>query len=276
MGLLSIFLKGNDTQKSNDPFDGLMIKVCSGKFSQRYIKFSNSQYDKRKKAEMRHGHESRTVTLTKDFQICKYPTTQKQWKVIMGEGFNMSENRGDDLPVTNVSYEDIMQFIKKLNKLTGKKYRLPTEAEWQWAAMGANKDNDQGQYAGCKEAKDIPKYAWCENNSDDKTHPVGKKKPNELGLYDMMGNVWEVCQDKCDEPDSPAFSMHKTFVSGSDVIDPIEKSGAFHVTKGGCCYNRLLKPNEENYYYWLARFEVGYAGVIKSVSSVTGFRIVLD
>lgn len=216
-------------KKNNDPFEKLMVKVCPGMFDQKsYDIYSKDIYpggDRRRKPEATKYYPKyycRRVTISKEYQICKYPVTQAQWKTIMGEGFNMSEFRGDDLPVTNISYDDIMQFIEKLNKLTGKKYRLPTEAEWQWAAMGANKDKDQGKYAGCNKVKDLDKYAWYNENSKSKPHPVGKKKPNELGLYDMTGNVSECCQDKL-----------KRVLGNEPVIDPMETEGSCHISKGG-------------------------------------------
>lgn len=124
-----------------------------------------------------------------NFQIGKYPVTQKQWREIMGN--NPSHFKGDDCPVEQVSWNDVQDFIAKLNQQTGLRYRLPTEAEWEYAARGGAKSKGF-LYAG---GNDLDKVAWYEGNSNDKTHPVGSKAPNELGLHDISGNVWEWCED---------------------------------------------------------------------------------
>ncbi len=128
-----------------------------------------------------------------DFYVSKYEVTQKQWREVMGE--NPSEFKNcDDCPVEQVSWEDVQEFLKKLNAQTGQNYRLPTEAEWEYAARGGQKSQGY-EYAG---SNDLDKVAWYDGNSGYKTHPVGQKQPNELGLYDMSGNVWEWCQDAYD------------------------------------------------------------------------------
>ena len=129
-----------------------------------------------------------SVTLS-SYYIGKYEVTQELWKVVMGS--NPSRFKGDYLPVENVSWEDCQTFLRKLNAMTGKNFRLPTEAEWEYAARGGNCSLGY-QYSGSHISGDV---AWCYDNCGAKTHVVGTKAPNELGLYDMSGNVYEWCQD---------------------------------------------------------------------------------
>ena len=137
------------------------------------------------------------VTL-KGFYIGKYEVTQAEWKAVMGT--NPSHFKGDNLPVENVSRFDCQEFIRKLNELTGKNFRLLTEAEWEYAARGGKRSNG-AKYAG---DNNIDNVAWYGKNSSNTTHPVGQKRANELGLYDMSGNVIEWCQDWFDYYSSSA------------------------------------------------------------------------
>ena len=125
----------------------------------------------------------------KGFYIGTFEVTQAQWEAVMG--YNPSGFKGDNLPVENVSWDDVQEFLKKLNAKTGRNYRLPTEAQWEYAAKGGT-NNNKYEYAGSDNIDDV---AWYGDNSDDRTHTVGTKKPNSLGIYDMTGNVLEWCQD---------------------------------------------------------------------------------
>ncbi|GHU93684.1 hypothetical protein FACS1894156_0870 [Bacteroidia bacterium] len=156
-----------------------------------------------------------SVTLS-SFSIGKYEVTQAQWKLIMGS--NPSYFKGDNLPVENVSWNDAQTFISRLNAATGKSYRLPTEAEWEFAARGG-KQTQGYKYSGSNNLYDV---AWYADNSGRRTHIVGTKKANELGIYDMSGNVWEWCND-----------WHGTY-SASPQRDPMGvSSGSYRVLRGG-------------------------------------------
>lgn len=155
----------------------------------------------------------------KDFYIGKYEVTQGLWQQVMS---NEKNRKLDclDCPVYDVSMDEIQIFLVLLNKATGKNYRLPTEAEWEYAAIGG-KESKNYKYCG---SNNLDEVAWFESNSDMRTHPVGQKKPNELGLYDMSGNVWELCSDW----------YSKSFYKMSQVDNPnntIKSSN--HVVRGG-------------------------------------------
>ena len=151
------------------------------------------------------------------FYIGKYEVTQALWKAVMGS--NPSRFEGDNLPVERVSWNDCQTFLRKLNAMTGKNFRLPTEAEWEFSARGGNWSRGY-QYSGSNVLSDV---AWYYDNSGSKTHNVGTKAPNELGIYDMSGNVWEWCQDWYGVYDS------------SSQTNPTGAIGwSFHVRRGGC------------------------------------------
>lgn len=158
------------------------------------------------------------VTLS-DYYIGQTEVTQALWKAVMGS--NPSGHKGDNLPVENVSWNDCQEFIQKLNQLTGKQFRLPTEAEWEYAARGGRKSRGY-KYAG---GNNIDSVAWYCGNSGG-THPVATKQANELGVYDMSGNVWEWCSDWYGDYQSS---------SQSDPQGP--SSGSFRVDRGGSYYN---------------------------------------
>jgi formylglycine-generating enzyme required for sulfatase activity len=134
-----------------------------------------------------------TITLN-SFYIGKYEVTQKQWREVMGSNPSYFKDY-DQCPVENVSWDDVQEYLKKLNARSGKIFRLPTEAEWEYAVRGGSRSRGY-TYSGSNTLEDV---AWYNSNSGSKTHPVGQKQPNELGLYDMTGNVWEWCGDWYDE-----------------------------------------------------------------------------
>ena len=154
------------------------------------------------------------------YYIGQTEVKQALWEAVMGS--NPSHIKGDDLPVEQVSWEDCQKFIAKLNRLTGKHFRLPTEAEWEYAARGGSKSRGY-KYSG---SDNIGAVAWYEDNNSDRTHAVASHKPNELGLYDMSGNVWEWCQDWYG--DYGSATQH-------DPTGPNRGTG--RVFRGGCWIN---------------------------------------
>ena len=174
-----------------------------------------------------------------DFYIGKYEVTQGQWKEIMGGNPSYNKN-GSNYPVENVSWNDVQGFIRKLNKKTGKNYRLPTEAEWEYAARSGGK---REKYAGFSNENELYKYAnfvssnsvigWKNDNQNDEydnTSPVGNYKPNGLGIYDMAGNVSEMCQDWYgkgyyykslrNNPKGPKSGSHRVIRGGAFTTNP--------------------------------------------------------
>lgn len=176
----------------NESFE--MVKVDSGSFLMGAQKESESSdnYD-----SFAFYIESPVHAVELDsFYISKYEVTQQQWQSALGE--NPSINKGETYPVENVTWDDVQLFIAYLNEQTGENYRLPTEAEWEFAAKGGNKSEGY-IYSG---SKVLGFCGWYYSNSVASTHPVGSKMPNELGLYDMSGNVREWCSDWFDHYDS--------------------------------------------------------------------------
>lgn len=189
------------------------------------------------------------VTIS-NFYISKTEVTQSQWEAVMGD--NPSAVKGGNLPVTNVSFDDVMAFIEKLNAASGEKYRLPTEAEWEYAARGGKKSRGY-KVAG---SDDPNRVAWFRDNANKEIKEVGKKDKNELGLYDMSGNVWEWTSDwfdpnyyassPSDNPKGPDAGNFKVLRGGSssDAANAMRVTGrfsSFPQVKSGVFGFRLAK-----------------------------------
>ena len=189
------------------------------------------------------------VTLTNDYYMGKYEVTQALWQAVMGN--NPSNFKGDNLPVEMVSWDDCQEFISKLNSITGKTFRLPTEAEWEYAARGGKKSRGY-QYSGSNNISDV---AWYEDNSRSKTHAVGSKQANELGIYDMSGNVEEWCQD-----------WYGNYSSSSQTNPTGANSGYVRVIRGECWAS----------YAWRCRSSFRNYGAPGMDAAGLGLRLVLS
>ena len=180
------------------------------------------------------------VTLN-DYYIGETVVTQALWKAVMG--YNPSYFKGDDLPVERISWEYCLEFLKQLNTRTGKTFHLPTEAEWEYAARGGHKSKGF-KYAG---SNDVDKATWHSDNSGFETHVVKQKAANELGLFDMSGNVREWCQD----------SWRNSYNAKSD--------DSYRVVRGGGCDNNAKLCRVSCRYFYTPMF----------VSAHVGFRLIL-
>lgn len=156
-----------------------------------------------------------------DFYLGKYEVTQSQWEKVLGNNPSTSKEIGPDYPVNSVSWQTIQEFIKSLNAKSGKQYRLPSEAEWEYAARSGGKEE---KWAGTDDEASLDQYAWYDKNSSNSMHRIGLRKANGLGIHDMSGNVYEWCQDFYNE----------SYYKGSPKNNP---SGADHgetrVLRGG-------------------------------------------
>ena len=167
-------------------------------------------------------------------------------------GNNPSKFTGDNNPVEQVSWNEVQEFITKLNAQTGKRFRLPTEAEGEYAARGGNQSKGY-KYSG---SNSISEVAWYTDNSNSKTHPVGQKTPNELGIYDMSGNVWEWCQD-----------WYGSYSSSSQTNPTGPSSGSYRVLRGGCWYTFAGICRVSNLTYYNPDYRSDYFGFRLALSA---------
>ena len=213
-----------------------MVKVAGGTFQMGATSEQGSDADSDEKPV-------HSVTIP-DYYIGQTEVTQELWEAVMGS--NPSYFKGDNQrPVENVSWEDCQEFIEKLNRLTGKNFRLPTEAEWEYAARGGNKSRGY-KYSGSNNPDAV---AWYYDNSENKTHPVAQKQANELDLYDMSGNVLEWCYDWYDE------------YSSNPQTNPKGPIGFTRVLRGGSWYNSVKVVRVTDRWYCGPVYFHNYFGV---------------
>ncbi|MBR6848346.1 MAG: SUMF1/EgtB/PvdO family nonheme iron enzyme [Bacteroidales bacterium] len=221
------------TFKVNNSSDEIIMnKVEGGDYSMEYM------------------YESQVETVKgtlSDFYICPFEVTNKLWNEVMGWKPEGQLNNGDAYPVSNLNYYDIVKeggFIDKLNTIcadqlpSGKRFALPTEAQWEYAARGGQKSKGY-KYAG---SNTLDEVAWYANNSEGTTHPVGQKQPNELGLYDMTGNIWEWTRDNF------VYFDKLTLDQGLNYVCTAENN--YRVTRGGS-YGTRQMGLETAYHTWL-------------------------
>ena len=224
-----------------------MVKVHGGTFQMGAANGDTGAYDKDK--------PQHSVTVS-DFYMCKYEVTQELWQTVMGSipsgeaAWTDNKGKGSKYPAYNITWQECQTFIAKLNEMTGLHFRLPTEAEWEYAARGGQ--SSQGYlYAGSNTLNNV---AWYGNNSSDKTHEVMKKSPNELGLYDMTGNVAEYCSDWFENYTSAAQTNPTGPASGTVRV---RRGASYSITFAKNCRITCRSTREPNVY-----------------SSTDGFRLV--
>lgn len=239
-----------------------MVKVAGGTFTM-------GATSEQGKDAFDREHPAHQVTLTDDYYIGQTEVTQALWSAVMGS--NPSYFKGDNLPVEQVSWYDCQTFIEKLNSLLsnelgGKRFALPTEAQWEFAARGGNKSQGY-KYAGSNNIDDVAWSceAWWGNSGDMTTHPVAQKRPNELGLYDMSGNVDEWCQDWFDD-----YSIN----AQTNPQGPTD--GKKRVCRGGdwCISDRYCRVSNRSSVDPDPRSSIVY-GDLNTLDSRLGFRLCL-
>ncbi|WP_406670714.1 formylglycine-generating enzyme family protein [Methanolobus sp. ZRKC4] len=219
-------LEDNNPKTYTNSIDMEFVLIPAGEFEMGSPLYEEDRYDNEGPV-----HE---VTIGQAYYFGKYEVTQEQWGEVMGD--NPSYFDGDSNPVEKVSWNDVQEFVKKLNNMEGtNKYRLPSEAEWEYACRAGT----TMRYSFGDSVSDLGEYAWYKNNSGSKTHPVGQKKPNPWGLYDMHGNVWEWCQD----------GWHSYYEGApTDGSAWEDGSGSLRVSRGGSWFNNAENCRSANRY----------------------------
>ncbi|MGC1258956.1 MAG: formylglycine-generating enzyme family protein [Candidatus Acidiferrales bacterium] len=190
-----------------------LVKVPAGTFQMGTAQVLTAEDDWNNDVE----HPVHEVRITKDFWMGQFSVTQSQWQAVMGNNPSYCRNAGPDAPVEQVSWNDTQAFIARLNSQQARwTVRLPTEAEWEYACRAGTAGETYGP---------VDDVAWYKGNNSGSTHPVGQKVPNAFGLYDMLGNVWQWCQD-----------WFGPYTSASSVDPEGAPTGEKRVMRGGCFY----------------------------------------
>ncbi|MBP3763191.1 MAG: formylglycine-generating enzyme family protein [Bacteroidales bacterium] len=251
-GLASFTMRG-------EPDGGLSVAVPGTDFKIDLVLVRAGSFTMGATAEQgdktNYAHPVHQVTLTQDYYIATTEVTQGLYQAVMGE--NPSRNAlGPDYPVDGVNYDDALRFCQRLSELTGRRFGLPTEAQWEYAARGGHKaPKQQTPYVG---SANIGSVCWYDHNASAKPHPVAQKQPNALGLYDMSGNVWEWCLDWYDDytsapqtdPTGPArgamrVSRGGSWCNGSRFARLANRDSVIPNTKDPCLGFRLVMLPEE-------------------------------
>jgi formylglycine-generating enzyme required for sulfatase activity len=221
------------------PGESPRVGPCSNSLGMEFVLVAAGTYS----MGVQGAHQGRQVTISQPFYLGKYPVTQVQWLAIMGT--NPSRFPGEDHPVESVSWDDVQEFIRLLNAREGSgTYRLPTEAEWEYAARAGATT----AYCCGNDARRLDAYAWYAANARGTTHSVGQRQPNAWGLHDMHGNVWEWVQDwygtysaaPARDPQGPSTGSHRVRRGGSWHSDAHECSAVYRsIIKAGDCYSTL-------------------------------------
>jgi len=221
--------------------DAQMVRVEGGSFSMGcpWSEGDNCEDDER---------PIQKITLN-GFSIAKVEVTQRLWQSVMDNNPSYFPSCSE-CPVEQVSFEDVKQFLSRLNHLTGKTYRLPTEAEWEYASRGGSKTSGH-KFSG---SADVNQVGWFWDNSSNATHPVGQKSPNELGLFDMSGNVWEWCQDW--------FGTYPSFPQ----VNP---------TGPATASNRVIRGGSWDNDAWICRVSFRFIALPNGRYGALGFRVAL-
>lgn len=219
-------------RRALDPFYDLMIPIKGGTFQ-----MGDEHGDL--------GETCRPLHLVsiKDFHLCKHPVTQAQWRAVMGsDPLELYFGGCNDCPVEGVSWNDVQAFIKMLNEKTGGEYRLPTEAEWEYAARGGVVSRNT-KFTGSDNLFDV---GWYMYNSRKKTQPIMQKKPNELGLYDMSGNVWEWCQDIWHDNYNGVRTDDNAWMAGGKQSIRVVRGGSWDFNAMSCRVAGRLRNDSNN------------------------------